>query len=167
MAPDPLRRIEPDAGRAEAVGRLNNLAWNDSVFDDFLVMIHIVEKQVERLDALLEAALDPFPLRRLHHARQHVKRPDFFRRGLIAIDVKGDAHMQQGAFSSLLAAVHLSVRQRTDQPRQECCFRPRTPVRQKHFIVKSIGIVIIETCHALAPRKVYAPLPQSGGAPPR
>ena len=159
MAPDPIRRIESDAGRTEAAGRLNNLARNDPVFDDLLVVVHIVEKQVERLDALLEAAFDPFPLRRLHHARQHVKRPDFFGRSLIAIDIKGNAHMEQGAFGGLLAAVHLAVRQRADQLRQEGRFRPGDPVRQKHFIVKSTGVVIIKTCHALALPKVYAPVP--------
>ena len=75
--------------------------------------------------------------------------------------------MQQGTFGGLLAATHLAVRQRADQLRQEGRFRSGDPVGQKHFIVKPTGIVMIETRHALALPKGYAPVPQPGGAPVR
>ena len=62
VAPDPPRRIDARALRAVERGRADDLFRDDLVLQDLLIVIDVVDELVERVDALLEAALDPLPL---------------------------------------------------------------------------------------------------------
>ena len=55
----------PDALRAEATSpSAMHVARDDAVLEDLLVVVDVVDEQVQRVDALLEAALDPSAIRR-------------------------------------------------------------------------------------------------------
>ena len=62
VAPDAARRIDAHALRTVERGRADDLLGNDLVLQDLLIVIDVVDELVERVDALLEAALDPLPL---------------------------------------------------------------------------------------------------------
>ena len=62
----------------------------------------------------LQAALDRVPLGRLHDARHDVEGQDALDAGAVAVDVEGDAEVDQGRVRRLLQAPELAVRQRLD-----------------------------------------------------
>ena len=76
VAPDALRRVQPDALRPEGRRGVDDLGGNDPVLDDLLLVIDVVDERVQRVDALLQPALDPCPLRGAHDARDEVERED-------------------------------------------------------------------------------------------
>src|SRR6266478_1336390 len=95
VTPDPLGGIEPHACFSERAGRTNQIFRNDFISDDFLFVIDVVDKKIESVNALLEASFDPVPFGRFDDAWNNVKRKDFFRGRAIAVNVKGDAALQQ------------------------------------------------------------------------
>ena len=64
VAPHPLRRIEPDAGFPEGAGGADQRLRQDFVFEDFLFVINVVDKKIQRIDALLEPFFDSSPIPR-------------------------------------------------------------------------------------------------------
>ena len=47
----------------KTLAELIDLGGNDAVLEDLLVVVDVVDEQVQRVDALLEAALDRSPIR--------------------------------------------------------------------------------------------------------
>ena len=66
-------------------------------------MINIVDKQIERVDPLLQTLFDPIPFSGFDNARYDIKGEYLFSGGAVAIDVKGDAVLQQQPFGGGLA----------------------------------------------------------------
>ena len=66
-------------------------------------MINIVDEQIERVNPLLQALFEPIPLSGLDDPRNDIERKNLFGRGAIAVDVKGDAVLQQQPFGGRLA----------------------------------------------------------------
>ena len=60
------------------------------VFDDLAVVVKIINEEIERLNALFEAALDAFPFRRADDARDEVEGQRFFDPGAFAIDDRSE-----------------------------------------------------------------------------
>ena len=58
----PFGGLMPDALRPVEGRRADDLLGDDPVLDDPLLVVDVVDEQVERVDALLQAALDPVPL---------------------------------------------------------------------------------------------------------
>ena len=56
-------------------------------------MIDIVDELVERVDTLLQPALDPRPLFGRHDARDQVEGKDSLRSGRFAVHIEGDAQL--------------------------------------------------------------------------
>ena len=70
---------------------VDELARNDAVVEDFGVGVNVAQEEIERGDALREAALDAIPLLRSNQARQQVVREDALRAFFAAVDGEGDA----------------------------------------------------------------------------
>ena len=78
VAPDAPGRIDAAALGAIERRRLDDLFRNNFVFQDFLVVVDVVDEFVQRVDALLEAALDPVPFLSADDTRNQVERENSF-----------------------------------------------------------------------------------------
>ena len=59
----PLRRVQALALRQIGLGRRDQLLGDDAVLDDLAVVVDVVDEQVERVNPLLQPALDRSPIR--------------------------------------------------------------------------------------------------------
>ena len=144
VAPDSARGIEADALRAIGFRGENDLLRDEPIPDDLLVVIEVIKKQVERMDPLLESALDATPLDRRHNAGHEVEREDLLRAGAFSIDVERDAHLEQGVLGGLLMVEQLPFRQAGDVSDQRACRRAGLPVLPEQFVEEGPAIVIVE-----------------------
>ena len=145
-------------------GRLNHFIGDDFVLENFLPMINVVDEGVQLEDALLEAALNPIPLLRAHDAGDQIERKNTFSSVRVAVDVEGDAQLQQKPFGGALAAFELAVFQVLNGFEEEPGFGPCYTARVEHFIVKIIGLVIIKTHDGYL--QIQQSLPDFGRHPP-
>src|SRR6266404_318146 len=102
MAPNAPRRLPPDALLPIRFSRLKNLPRYDTVFDDFLVVINIIDEQVQCADTLLKPLFNARPFRGRNNPWQDIKRENLLHPRLLAINIEGDAHLQQGSLRCLL-----------------------------------------------------------------
>ena len=93
VTPNAAGRIESDAGLAERAGGEDQPLGNDLILKDLLLVIDVVDKEIQRIDTLLQAPLDPLPFRRLDDARDDVEGENPFRPGTIAVHVERNAHV--------------------------------------------------------------------------
>ena len=82
-------------------------------------MVDVVDEEVQGVDALLEAAFDLVPLVGGNDARNEVEREDALGAGGVAVDVEGDAHLQQQPLGGVLVAQQLAVGERFDGVQQQ------------------------------------------------
>ena len=73
----------------------NKVSGNDAIFQNFLPMVNIVQKGIEGRYALLNAIVQPLPLRRRDDARDHVERQDPVYGFILGIDSKRDAEVEE------------------------------------------------------------------------
>ena len=144
VAPDAARRIDAAALGAVKRGGIDDLLRDDFVLQDFLVVVNVVDKLVERVDALLEAALDPIPLLGADDARDQVEGENPLRARRIPIDIKGNAHLQKQRFRRALAAQKLTFFQGFDGFEQQASLRPGLAVSVKDFVIKTICLIRVE-----------------------
>ena len=144
VAPDPPRRIDARALGAVEGGRMDDLFRDDLVLQDLLVVINVVDELVERVDALLEAALDPVPLLGADDARNQVEGENALRARRISVDVEGDAHLEEQALRRALAAQKLALLERLDGVEQQASLRPHHSGIVEHLIPESLGLISIE-----------------------
>ena len=116
-----------------------------AVADDAALAVYIRQKQVQRLNALNQTALDVFPVAREHQPRDAVDREDPFDGLVVAVDGEGDPLVQQGAVDPLLQAAEFiggQLRQRLDQ----CiAMRPRPAGCGEHLVVEALlELVFVE-----------------------
>ena len=140
----PRGGLRPDARLPEARRRAQDLGRDDAVLDDPLLVIDVVDEQVERADALLQAALDAAPFRGRDDPRHDIERKDPLGAGAVAVDVEGDAHVQERALGGLLPAEELAVGQRFDELAERARRRPRLAVGVEHLIEEAAGFVVGE-----------------------
>ena len=86
---------------------VDELAGDDAVGEDFGIGVDVAEKQIERGDALGEAALDAVPLLGGHQPGQQIVGEDALRSFFAAVDGEGDALGEEGQIDRLLAALQL------------------------------------------------------------
>jgi hypothetical protein len=120
---------------------MNDIFWNDAVFDNVLCMVYVVNEQIERLNPLLQTTLDIVPIRGLDNARDDIERKYPFGTSRVPIDVKCDAKVQQGLFCGPLPMVQFPYRQSVKALHDEGRPRTRAPVISKHFVVKAFGLI--------------------------
>src|SRR5262249_37263725 len=88
VAPDAAGRGGVNALRPEARGGPDNLGRYDTVLDDRLPVIHVVDEQIERADALVQAAFDDGPFSGRDDARHEIEGKDPLGAGAVAVDVE-------------------------------------------------------------------------------
>ena len=79
------------------------VARNDPVREDATVVVNVLEKMIQRLDALVQPFLDSGPVGRRNNARQTVDRKYPFGRLGFAIDRESDALVEEGVLAGTLA----------------------------------------------------------------
>ena len=87
-----------------------------------------------------EPALDPVPLLGAHDARDQVEGEGALRAGRVAVDVEGDAHLDEDALGRLLAALQLALAEGADRLEQQTGLGPGRPVVE-HLVVEAAGVV--------------------------
>jgi hypothetical protein len=111
MAPDAAWRIPSRALPPVGLGRIYYFTRDDPILENLLVVINVINKKVKRLDALLQPALDPPPFVRSNNPRHDVEGEDFLQAVVFAVNVEGNAHLEQLLFRSLLPVEDLPFRQ--------------------------------------------------------
>ena len=106
--------------------REDHLARGCAVLEDLLVVIDVVDEGVERVDALLAGRARCGPTRRRGTMRG-IRSKGKMRSvpGGVAVDVEGDAHLQQQPLGGVLVAQQLAVGERFDGFQQQLGVRPR------------------------------------------
>jgi len=105
-------------------------------------VIDVVDEQVQRVNALLQAALDRAPLGRGDNPRNEVEREDALRAFVRAVDVERDAHGEQRTFGRSLATLDLTGRQRVEDLRQRLRTRTWSARAGEHLVEESFRIVL-------------------------
>jgi hypothetical protein len=144
VTPDAARRVEPRAGRQEALARLDELARHHAIEQDPLRVIAVVDEVIERADALLEAALDAGEVRGLDDPRHDVEGEDPLRAGLVAVDVERDAHRQERALGGVLAPGELFLGDRAEARGEQLAAGARLAGGLEHLVVRAAEVVVVE-----------------------
>ena len=144
VAPDSAGRVDAAALGAVKRGGMDDLLRDDFVLQDFLVVVDVVDKLVEGMDALLEAALDPIPFFGANDARNQVEGENAFRARRISINIEGNPHLQEKGFRRSLAPQKLAVSERLDGFKQQASFRTRLAVGVEHLVIETVGLIRIE-----------------------
>ena len=148
---------------------------DDAVLDDFLFVINVVQEQVQRRDALGQAAFQKFPFRGGDDARQQVERENFLRALGVAIDVERDALPQERRVHRLPLGVELRRFEVAEQPVKFPVMRPHAAFRVEHFVKTAVDLVFFQhvtksfferRAHfpPARPRKNFPPLPGTQSA---
>src|SRR5207302_531908 len=115
-----------------------------------------VDEQVQRVNALLEAAFEAGPFGARNNARHEIEWERFFNAGAFAIDVEGDAHLNQGPISRQLARHQFFVGQGREIAREMPRGGPRLPVLAKHLVKARVQLVAIKLHEHSTVRSVQA-----------
>ena len=93
---------------AEVLAAVDQLARHDAVGQDLRVVIDVLQEQVQRGDALGQAALEHVPLGGGDDPGNQVVGEDPLGALAAAVDGEGDALVQEGEIGGRLALVHLA-----------------------------------------------------------
>ena len=113
---------------------VDQFARNDVVVEDFGVGVDVAQEEIERGDALGEAALDAIPLLRGDQARQQVVGKDALGALVAAVDGEGDALGEERKIGRLLAALQFFLGQAGQSLGQSAIVRPHFSVRLAHLV---------------------------------
>ena len=108
-------------------------------------MIDVVDEEVQRADALLEAPLDPVPFGRRHDPRDEIEGKDPLGAGAVAVHVERDSHVQECALGRLLPPQQLAIDHRLDQLDQRPGGRSRLAPVLEHLVEERAGLIVLES----------------------
>ncbi len=131
---DVARHLQAAHLAAVVLATVDELARNDAVVEDFGVGVDVAQEEVERGDALREAALDAVPLLRGDQARQQIVREDALGAFFAAVDGEGDALGEEGEIGRLLAALQLAGGQGGKGLGQGAIVRPQLAAGLAHLV---------------------------------
>lgn len=98
---DAARRPEADHLRQEGVVLLDQFARDAPGADDLLLVVDVVEKGVERDDALFDALGEPAPFAPGDDAGYEIEGDQFFGGIRVSVDCEGDARLTKNLFGFL------------------------------------------------------------------
>ena len=139
-----LGHLEVDEFAPEMPGRQNIKFRDDAVLQNFLLVINVVQEQVQRRDALRQAAFQEFPFRRRNDARQQVERENFLRPLCVAIDVERDALAQKCRVHRLPLGVEFRRLHPLEQFVEFPVMRPHAAARVEHFVKTAVDFIFSE-----------------------
>ncbi len=144
VAPNAAGRIPADALLAKGLCRQDDIAWHDEVLEDLLAVVEVIDEEVQRVDALLEALFQAGPLGGRDDARHDVEGEDLLQPRLLPIDIESDAHLHQGALGAGLPGGQFAGRQRLDGAGERRDDRAWFSAFSDHLIEESFGVVAID-----------------------
>ena len=104
-------------------------------------MVDVVDEAVERVDALFEAALDIVPLGGGDDARDQVEGENALRALVVAVDVEGDAELEQEPFGGVFVPQQLAAVERVDGVQNEAGVRAHAAAGFEHLVEEAVGLV--------------------------
>jgi hypothetical protein len=123
------------------LARIDQIARDDVVFQGRAGAVDIAQIEVQRRDALGEAALDDVPFRMRNDARDQIEGEEALGAAAVAVDGERDALNEVrkiGQFAALLECIQRHVREVFIHGRGA---GPRLPVGGNQFVVKAPRIV--------------------------
>src|SRR5258706_15616226 len=84
---------------------------NDAVFQNFLLVINVVQKKIQRRDPLHESAFEKLPFLRRNDARHQIKGEDFLGACRVSINVEGYSLAQKSEINRLALVFEFSCGQ--------------------------------------------------------
>jgi hypothetical protein len=123
---------------------VDQLARDDAVVEDFGVGVDVAQEEIERGDALGEAALDAVPLLRRDEARQQVVGKDALGALVAAVDGEGDALGEKREVGGLLAALQFLGGQAGQGFGQRAVVRAHLAVGLAHLVEGLVERVVSE-----------------------
>ena len=129
-------QLAPIAARAE-----DELGRQDPGAQDPLSVIDVVEEQVERANALLEAARDAIPFVRDDDARDEVEGHDLLHPLGPLVHREGDPADAERQVGGATTALDLLRAQRRQSPRQRLVVRARRAGRGEHLVPEAAQVV--------------------------
>ena len=139
-----LRHIEVHELAAKMFSRKNVVRRDDAVLQNFLLVIDVVQKQIQRRDALREAALDHLPFLRGNDARQKVEGKNFLRARRVTIDVEGHALPHERQIHGLPLVIELLRCERLEQFAEARIMRLHRAIAGGHLIKEIFRRVTVQ-----------------------
>ena len=115
----------------------NHVHGDDAVGEDPSAPVDVGQEQVQRLDPLVQAALDEVPGGGGDDPRQHVDGDDPFLGALLPVDGKGDPLLQERAFRALLHGGDVLGRHTAERFPEFATVIPRRRFSLEHFVVEA------------------------------
>ena len=130
---------------------IDHLARDHLVGQAAALVIDVLQEQIERGDALGQAALDGVPFGAGDDARQEVVRKDPLGALFAAIDGEGDALVEERQVGRLLLAAHFVGRQLHQHIVDKLVVRPHRAGAGEHFVVSVAQVVRLKRIRANGP----------------
>ena len=125
----------------EMFSRKDIVRGDDAVLQDFLLVINVVQKKIQRGDALRKAALQQLPLPGGNDAGEQIERKNLLCAGGIAIDVEGDALTEKGQVHRLALVLKLGGRKFSEQLPKARVVRAGGALRVLHLIEEVSAVI--------------------------
>src|SRR5437867_1000382 len=114
------------------------------ILEDFLIMINVINKQIQRLNPMSQTAFDVIPFFCRHNAGNDVEWKYPLRSGGIAINGKGNAHSEERLLRRLLIAPQFTIGKSGNALEQPPGRGPWRAFSRKHFVEKTARIVAVK-----------------------
>ena len=122
--------------------RIEDILGEDLVLHDLLVVINVVEKEVQRLDALLKSGGQMVPFLLRNDARHEVERENPLGAALLAVDGEGDPLLQEREIDRFPLLVEFLRRQLVQTIDQVLIMRAGGAVRFEGFVEEGAAVVL-------------------------
>ena len=93
-----MRHIKPDQLGPVVLGRANDLQRDHSLLHDSLIVVDVVQKEIQRAQALFQPPLEQAPLVSRDDARHKIERHDALGALIAAVNREGDSLVEVGLF---------------------------------------------------------------------
>ena len=151
MTPYATRRGEALALLAVGAAAEDQIFGHDFIFQDFFVVIDVLEKFVEGKNSLFETVFDLLPIACRNDAGDDIKGEDFFGALVAAVNIKGDAHFEEQGLCRLLAHGEIPGRKRFDFVDQNLGAGSRGTVMIDQLVKKVPRIIGAKGFHTVLP----------------
>src|SRR6267143_5567948 len=85
------------------------MGGQDSIPDNFLVVVNIINEKVQRLNPLLEAEFNSLPFLGRDDSRNKIEWQSLFHAGALAVNIESNPHLHQRPIRGFLSSDQFSV----------------------------------------------------------
>ena len=133
---------------------IDELTRDDAVGEDAAFVVDVFEEEVQGADALRKAAFDDFPFLAGDDARQEVVGEDALGAFVFAVDVEGDALVEEAKVGGLLAALDFFRCERGEEVEQRPVVRMQHALAGEHLVVGVIELVVAQRVELEVARRI-------------